>query len=99
MSGQESSWTRSATRTAHQDITALGRSKKIIAPAALAISALLLGSCEDTKTLGPFTHQGEPVARTKSDVSPEEQNTAAPEVANAPARVLTEKPETVLGSG
>lgn len=99
MSGKESGWARSATRTEHRYITAFGQSTKLLAPATLAVTALLLCSCEDTKTLGPFVHEGEPAARTKSGASPAEQSTAAPEVANAPARVLTEKPETVLGSG
>jgi general secretion pathway protein D len=98
MNAQGGNWPRSALRTVTSDVAANSRIRKSSGPAALAIISLILCSCEETKSLGPLVHE-QPSARSKSGAPTTAQSTSAPEVANAPARVLTEQPETVLGSG
>jgi general secretion pathway protein D len=98
MSAQGGNRLRSALRTEASGVAATGRIRKFSGHATLAIMGLILGSCEETKSLGPFVHE-QPAASAKSGATAAGQSTAAPEVANAPARVLTEQPETVLGSG
>jgi general secretion pathway protein D len=98
MSAQGGNRLRSALRAEASGVAATGRIRKFSGHAALAFMGLILGSCEETKSLGPFVHE-QPTASAKSGATAAGPSTAAPEVANAPARVLTGQPETVFGSG
>src|SRR5579862_2331296 len=99
MSAQGGSDIRSMTRTEAPHIATEKHDSHIRKPAALAmLTLMMLCGCDETGSFGPMVHE-QPPLRPKSGPVTAGESTAAPEVANAPARVLTEQPETVMGNG
>ena len=73
--------------------------RKAFTLSTMAVGLAILCGCQPTQSLGPIATESQTIAQPPKPLTPPGANTKAPEVANAPAVVPTERAQIISGTG